>query len=65
MKAFLERLGRKLSSGKFMMFVVLMVALCLFDFPQQNADVLKTLIIAVFGANAAVHVSDAVKRRKE
>lgn len=65
MRAIFKRLLVKMTSGKFLMFLCILAVLCLVDLPATNADVLITLVISVFGANAAVHVAGALKRKEE
>ena len=65
MREFLERLGVKLTSSKVMAFVAILAVLALVDLPATNADILKVLVVSLFGANAAQHWAAAFSRNKE
>lgn len=63
MREIFKRLLIKATSGKFLMFLAILAVLCLVELTSNNADVMMTLIISVFGANAAVHAAGALKRK--
>lgn len=65
MREIFKRLLVKVTSSKFLMFLCILAVLCLVDLSPGNADVLITLVIAVFGANAAVHMAGALKRKED
>lgn len=67
MKEFLQRLAFKLSGHKALFTIILLALLVLHDFSPENADVIKSLVYAVFGAKAVQYVKDAVQsaRSKE
>lgn len=65
MKEFLHRVGIKLTSTKAMAFFLIVVVLALVPLSEGNAEIMKVLVISLFGANAAQHFAAAFGKRKE
>ena len=62
MREFFTRVGIKLTSTKAMAFFLIVAVLAFVPLTPENADILKVLVISLFGANAAQHLASAFRR---
>lgn len=62
---FIKRVGYKLTSTKSVAFAMILAVLAFVGLSDANAEVLKILVISLFGANAAQHWAAAFATRNK